>query len=297
MTAQATSLLRQNLIEPDHAVCGRRSRCPQSGRWRGNPASAYRPCDAGTGTADFHRAAERRAITGATPRRRPGPGRPDGPFSRPGSAATNRSRSGTPEAASAGARREAEWDPRRSHHRPGIRHELPKKRLLCLLETDLVAQLCTWRSCELVVVEQANPRSPEEILGACCAVDHHGLLVAPLWREVCAAFGLPGRLFNPISQDLTGMVSSIREKASFDLAQIEYRLERLDQPRTRLAGKLADPDLSNTMKCRVRRTYHRTRESWEHHLARRGRLHARAGEIPIDRLRFAPAVHGAARPR
>jgi hypothetical protein len=96
--------------------------------------------------------------------------------------------------------------------------------------------------------------------------------------EICGEFGLPGRLFNAIRLDPDGMVMSAHEKAKFDLGQVEDRLERLESDRARLAGKLADGDLSNTKRRRALRRYHRKRESREHHLARRARLSARAEE-------------------
>jgi IS605 OrfB family transposase len=96
--------------------------------------------------------------------------------------------------------------------------------------------------------------------------------------EMCAAFGLPARLFNAIRLELDGMVTSAHETATLDIAQLEDRVARLASDRARLAGKLAEPDLSNTKRRRAQRSFHRKRESRDRLLARRARLSARAGE-------------------
>ena len=47
-----------------------------------------------------------------------------------------------------------------------------------------------------------------------------------LKSETCAAFDLPARMFNAIRLDLRGMVKSIQEKARYDTAQTEDRIDR-----------------------------------------------------------------------
>ncbi|MBO0754098.1 MAG: hypothetical protein J2P53_18400, partial [Bradyrhizobiaceae bacterium] len=86
--------------------------------------------------------------------------------------------------------------------------------------------------------------------------------------EVCAGFGLPARMFNAICRELGGMVKSAQEKARFDLARTEERLEKLDTQRAKLAARLEQEDLSGKQRQDLLMRFHRKRESHDHHRVR-----------------------------